>query len=131
MRPGTQSSTQNQPGNSPTRPLVTKAIPRQVTESDSQGAPQVLARSLGANLGRALWTALELNPVRAGMVETAEQLGNRKTWRITGYPQDPTESKQFHLELTFDEKEVTFRKTTGQDTVTEKISLPTADSQSG
>jgi hypothetical protein len=85
-----------------------------------------------------------------GLVETITPatLGNRKTWRITHYPQDPTDSEindydlydldqttfaplrsmmnneEFHLELIFSEKEVTLRKTTGQDTETEQIPLP-------
>jgi hypothetical protein len=84
-----------------------------------------------------------------GLVETITPalLGNRKTWRITHYPQDPVDSKtndydlydvdrttfaplrsmmnngESHLELIFADKEVTLRKTAGRDTVTEQIPL--------
>jgi hypothetical protein len=77
-----------------------------------------------------------------GLVETITRasLGSRKTWRITHYPQDPTATKtndydlydldrrtlaplrsmmnteEYHLELTFAEKEATFRKITDRDT---------------
>jgi hypothetical protein len=84
-----------------------------------------------------------------GLVETITpaSLGDKQTWRITHYPQDPVDSKtndydlydldqttfaplrsvmnneDSHLELTFGAKEVTLRKTTGQETVTEQIPL--------
>jgi hypothetical protein len=86
-----------------------------------------------------------------GLVETITPalLGNRKTWRITHYLQDPTDTKmndydlydldqttfaplrsiknsdESHLELIFAEKEVTLHQTTGPDTVTEQIPLST------
>jgi len=86
-----------------------------------------------------------------GLVETITRasLGNRKTWRITHYPQDPTETKindydlydldqntlaplrsvrnteEYHLELTFAEKEVIFNKTSEQENITETIPLST------
>ncbi len=86
-----------------------------------------------------------------GLVETITRasLENRKTWRITHYPQDPTETKindydlydldqntlaplrsvrnteEYHLELTFAEKEVIFNKTSEQENITETIPLST------
>jgi hypothetical protein len=86
-----------------------------------------------------------------GMITTITpaSLGSRKTWRITDYSQDPASSKvndydlydldretlaplrsvmnteEFHLELTFGDKEVIYRKTTQQDTITENIPLST------
>jgi hypothetical protein len=93
----------------------------------------------------------------AGLVETITPavLGGRKTWRITHYPQDPTETEindydlydsdqetlaplrsvrnteEYRLELSFAEKEVTLRKTKGQNTTTEKIPLATAVESEG
>lgn len=89
--------------------------------------------------------------IAAGLVETITpaMLGDRKTWRITHYPQDPTAQKindydlydldrttlaplrsamnteEYHLELIFTEKEVTLHKTTSRDNVTERIPLST------
>jgi hypothetical protein len=85
----------------------------------------------------------------AGLLETITPaaLGNRKTWRITHYAQDPTETKindydlydldqetlaplrsvrnteDYQLELTFDEKEVTLRKSGSNNTTMEHIPL--------
>jgi hypothetical protein len=87
----------------------------------------------------------------AGLVETITPafLGHRKTWRGTHYPQDPTETNvndydlydldretlvplrsvrnttEYRLELTFEEKEATVRKTSGKNTATERIPLST------
>lgn len=87
----------------------------------------------------------------AGTIETITPavLGNRKTWRVTHYSQDPAAEKvndydlydldqetlaplrsvmnteQFHLELVFTEKEVTLHKSTAQANVTENIPLAT------
>ena len=86
-----------------------------------------------------------------GLVETITPVlvQNRVAWRITHYPQDPTESKtndydlydvdratlaplrsvmntaEYHLELIFAKKEVTLRKTTDQGTAAEQIPLLT------
>lgn len=85
----------------------------------------------------------------AGLVETITPatLEGRKTWRVTHYPQDPTQTKindydlydldqetlapvrsirntgEYRLELSFEEKEVVLRKTTDQNTSIEKIPL--------
>jgi hypothetical protein len=87
-----------------------------------------------------------------GLVETITRasLGSRNTWRITHYPQDPTGTKindydlydldqktlaplrsvrnteEYHLELTFGEKDVTFHKTSAQENISETIPLSTA-----
>jgi hypothetical protein len=89
--------------------------------------------------------------IAAGMIETITPatLGNRKTWRITHYPEDPAANKvndydmydldrttlaplrsvmntgEFHLELIFHEKEVTFHKTSHRENVVERIPLST------
>ncbi|MGH9828092.1 MAG: hypothetical protein ACREDR_33130 [Blastocatellia bacterium] len=89
---------------------------------------------------------------KGGLVETITrcQLGDRKIWRVTHYPQDPTQSDindfdlydldqqtfaplrsvmntaDYRLELIFTEKEVTLRKTTAQGGTTEQIPLSTA-----
>jgi len=88
----------------------------------------------------------------AGTVETITpaMLEGRKTWRITHYPQDPTETassdydlydldretlapirsmrntEESRLDLIFGEKEVTLRKSAGQNTSTETVPLPGA-----
>ena len=84
-----------------------------------------------------------------GLVETITPatLEGRKTWRVTHYPQDPTETnvndydlydldretlapvrsirntEEYRLEIVFGEKEVVLRKITGKNTETETIPL--------
>jgi len=88
----------------------------------------------------------------AGTVETITPalLDGRKTWRITHYSQDPTETRisdydlydldqetlapirsvrnteEYRLELVFRRNEVTLRKITGENTSIERIPLATA-----
>lgn len=87
----------------------------------------------------------------AGLIETITPaaLGNRKTWRVTHYAHDPTESKtndydlydldrdtlapirsvrntqDYQLELSFGSQDVMLRKTTIKNTTTEGIPLTT------
>jgi len=112
------------------------------TEHPAQG-PKYPASSQQMRPTMILWNT--------GLVETITRasLGSRETWRITHYPQDPTDTKvndydlydldqktlaplrsvrnteEYHLELIFAEKEVTFRKTSEQENITETILLST------
>jgi hypothetical protein len=118
-------------------------IPNGQSGSPSQNAPHV-ASSKDIHPTMILWNTGTLETI------TPALLADRKTWRITHYPQDPTVSKtndydlydldritlaplrsvrntdEYYLELVFGEKEVKLRKTTNQETTEEQIPLSTA-----
>ena len=103
--------------------------------------------------GKAETPPPEIHPTmilwKTGLVETITPatLGDRNTWRVAHYPQDPSESKtndydlydldrttfaplrslmnseDRHLELIFSQKEVVVHQTSGRDTSEETISL--------
>jgi hypothetical protein len=112
--------------------------------SAAETSPQASSKQIRTTM--MLWSGSA-----AGLVETITpaSFGSHKTWRVTHYPQDPTETNtndydlydldretlaplrsvrntaEYRLELTFREREVTVRKTGGKNTVTERIPIST------